>query len=373
MKRKKAFKLICILFFLSPLHLFAQQQPDITGLWKGELYDDTTKQYIYYELAISDDNGKLSGYSYSEFNGDNGKEIGLKTIKIKRKDNKIIIEDVELIANTYTIAPAKKVEKILVLSLTTQDSILAMSGKWITNRTRDYHQVTGTVEVKRKNDNWKEEPLTKKLEEMKLSDKLSFNQPEKKEQTITVVEPSQKAPPPPVEEKKPEQVVVEKPAKKTKKQEAIAAVAKKDSIATTIAATPTKIKPQQPVVVVPPPAAEAAIRKTQTIRTIDFVSDSLLFTLYDNGIVDGDTVSILMNKDLIFSKAGISDKPITKMIYTTGQPDSVLLTLYAENLGSIPPNTGLLIIMDGKIRYEIFFSADLQTNAAVLLRRKKKV
>jgi hypothetical protein len=45
--------------------------------------------------------------------------------------------------------------------------------------------------------------------------------------------------------------------------------------------------------------------------------------------------------------------------------------MYAENLGSIPPNTGLLIIMDGEKRYEVRFSADLKTNAAILLRRRK--
>ena len=47
------------------------------------------------------------------------------------------------------------------------------------------------------------------------------------------------------------------------------------------------------------------------------------------------------------------------------------LTLVADNLGSIPPNTGLLIIQDGNERYQIRFSADLQTNASVILRKKR--
>ena len=52
-------------------------------------------------------------------------------------------------------------------------------------------------------------------------------------------------------------------------------------------------------------------------------------------------------------------------------PDSIQLVMYAENLGSIPPNTGLLIVRDGSSIYEVRFSADLKTNAAIILRRKK--
>src|ERR1700733_11821913 len=107
MKKNKTLKLLSILFFLSPLHLFAQQ--DLTGLWKGKLYNDTTKEYLFYELAISDDNGKLTGYSYTIFKGEKGDEVGVKTIKVKKVNGKIIIEDISLIDNTYAAdAPVKK-------------------------------------------------------------------------------------------------------------------------------------------------------------------------------------------------------------------------------------------------------------------------
>jgi hypothetical protein len=52
--------------------------------------------------------------------------------------------------------------------------------------------------------------------------------------------------------------------------------------------------------------------------------------------------------------------------------DSIVLIMYAENLGSIPPNTGLLVVHDGNDIYEIRFSGDLQKNSAIILRRKKK-
>jgi hypothetical protein len=45
--------------------------------------------------------------------------------------------------------------------------------------------------------------------------------------------------------------------------------------------------------------------------------------------------------------------------------------MYAETLGTLPPNTGLLIVYDGSDRYEIRFSGDMQKSAAIVFRRKK--
>lgn len=41
------------------------------------------------------------------------------------------------------------------------------------------------------------------------------------------------------------------------------------------------------------------------------------------------------------------------------------LLLFAENLGTISPNTALMIITDGKTRHEVRLSADLKNNALV--------
>jgi hypothetical protein len=41
------------------------------------------------------------------------------------------------------------------------------------------------------------------------------------------------------------------------------------------------------------------------------------------------------------------------------------LVLFADNLGSIPPNTALMVITDGVNRYEVRLSADLKSNASI--------
>ena len=60
------------------------------------------------------------------------------------------------------------------------------------------------------------------------------------------------------------------------------------------------------------------------------------------------------------------------MLYLPPGTDSVQLVMYAESLGSIPPNTGLLVVHDGEAIYEVRFSADMKKNAGILLRRKPK-
>jgi hypothetical protein len=39
--------------------------------------------------------------------------------------------------------------------------------------------------------------------------------------------------------------------------------------------------------------------------------------------------------------------------------------MYAENLGSIPPNTALMVIYDGNKRYEVNIKSTEKTNGSV--------
>ncbi len=121
------------------------------------------------------------------------------------------------------------------------------------------------------------------------------------------------------------------------------------------------------------PASEITTRKIETIKSIDIKSDSLMLSLYDNGEIDGDTVSVLLNGKVIMPMQGLMARAINKTIYLTpDMGDSLVLIMYAENLGGIPPNTGLLVIHDGEDIFEIRFTGDLQKNSAIILKRKKK-
>jgi hypothetical protein len=118
--------------------------------------------------------------------------------------------------------------------------------------------------------------------------------------------------------------------------------------------------------------AVIAGRKSEFSQQINFKSDSLIISLYDNGEIDGDTVSVFMNGEVILSKQGLKSSAIKKTIYITpGQTEDFTLVMFAESLGKYPPNTGLLVIRDGEDVYNLRFSSDFQKNAGIVFRRKK--
>lgn len=112
-------------------------------------------------------------------------------------------------------------------------------------------------------------------------------------------------------------------------------------------------------------------RASNTMQTVTVSSDSLLLSFYDNGIVDGDSISVYLNNENIITKVKLTEAAAKKTIRIPQTTDEVKITLVAESLGSIPPNTGLLIIQDGNDRYNVRFSADMETNASVIIKKKR--
>lgn len=117
-------------------------------------------------------------------------------------------------------------------------------------------------------------------------------------------------------------------------------------------------------------AKQVADREFYKPQEINFKSDSLVIALFDNGEVDGDTVSVLLNGEVIVAKQCLKTIAFKKTIYIPHGEYQANIVLYAENLGIYPPNTGLLVIYDGEERYNVRFSADLKKNAAIVLKRK---
>lgn len=164
-------KYVITLLFILPFSLFSQ---DITGLWKGSLYNDTTKQFYKYEIGISKEKGKYTGFSHTWFLLDDKQYYGVKKVKIKvAEDGKIIIEDDGLIANNYPVAPSKNVRQLNVLILDESESEMKLTGSFTTNRTKEYRPLTGTINLQRKNDFW-QSALVPHLQELGKEKELSF-------------------------------------------------------------------------------------------------------------------------------------------------------------------------------------------------------
>jgi hypothetical protein len=110
-------------------------------------------------------------------------------------------------------------------------------------------------------------------------------------------------------------------------------------------------------------------RKERVQQAVDITSDSLQLSFYDNGVVDGDSISVYMNDQPVITNSKLTSVATKQKVYVGGMTE-IRLVLVAENLGSLPPNTGLLVIRDGDKTYQVNFTADMQTNASILLRRR---
>jgi hypothetical protein len=113
-------------------------------------------------------------------------------------------------------------------------------------------------------------------------------------------------------------------------------------------------------------------RETVVAEEIEVEGDSLQVDFYDNGEVDGDSIAIFLNKKLIAYHQRLS----TKSIHFTFPLDTLKtmneISMFAENLGSIPPNTALMVLDDGVKRFELRLSSSLDKNATIRIKRKKK-
>lgn len=113
-----------------------------------------------------------------------------------------------------------------------------------------------------------------------------------------------------------------------------------------------------------------ASRQKEILQTIESTADSVTIELYDDGLLDGDSVSVFYNNHILLNNILLSDKAIKQTIHLPLTNEGIIISMFAENEGSIPPNTGLLIIREGDKRYEVRFSSDKKKSAAVLLRKK---
>lgn len=100
--------------------------------------------------------------------------------------------------------------------------------------------------------------------------------------------------------------------------------------------------------------------------------DSIRVDLYDNGQVDNDTVSVYVNDWQVISKQMITTKPLTFYISLSEDKHFDKIKLIAENLGTIPPNTALMVITTRKKKYDVFLSSNYEKSAIVEFFIKEK-
>jgi hypothetical protein len=94
-------------------------------------------------------------------------------------------------------------------------------------------------------------------------------------------------------------------------------------------------------------------------------ADSATITLYDNGEIDGDSVSLYLNGELLLQHLRLTAQPKVLTISIDKSLPVNKLVLFAENLGRLPPNTALMEVSVRGKTYDLFLSTDYKRNASV--------
>ncbi|MFT3682882.1 MAG: hypothetical protein QM791_21670 [Ferruginibacter sp.] len=153
----------------------------------------------------------------------------------------------------------------------------------------------------------------------------------------------------------------------TPKKEVPVPVIKKQPVAKPV---PEPVK--EPVVIVPLTNEQKfTSRNKRLMQEITISGDSVELRFYDNAEIDGDSIAIFLNNVLLYEHIRLTDKPYTiKLAVNSLQPSNELV-MVAENLGSIPPNTSLMVAeIEGK-RYEARLESTEGSSALIRFVKKE--
>lgn len=106
-------------------------------------------------------------------------------------------------------------------------------------------------------------------------------------------------------------------------------------------------------------------RKKILTTEIPVSGDSIELRFYDNAEIDGDSISLFLGDRLLFSHIRLTGSAYTIHIPVTELGEITELTMVAENLGSIPPNTSYMVAIVNEKRYEARLESNEGSSAVV--------
>ena len=108
-------------------------------------------------------------------------------------------------------------------------------------------------------------------------------------------------------------------------------------------------------------------RENKLVKKIITNSKTVSIDLFDNGTIDNDTIIVFDNKKLLVNKKRLSYKAIHLEFNFTENSREHEVIIVAHNMGTVPPNTALLLLKDGKNRQEYFITSTNKINAKILI------
>jgi len=335
------------LFFSCILLIKAPHAQMITGVWHGKI----DKQNVEVKMVLENDS--ITGTSYYYSSATNYQRYSIKGY-IDQADNSVVWWDDQLID--------EKTKGLNLFRKKTPASskadfncpgggIMKLDG----NIYRDLEQQKPDGDIH-----------LQKTETSVFKDEWDFvienytvgaNDPDIIDSISTVATTiSEKIIDPPVEEKKTSPPVIpEEP------------VVKKQIPITTV---PIKTETKIPEIKAPTIEQKFVTREKLFTKEIPVTGDSIELRFYDNAEIDGDSISLFLNNQLLFQHIRLTDKPYTIKLSAKDLSENNELVMVAENLGAIPPNTSYMLAIVGDKRYDAQLASTEGSSAMIRLVKK---
>ncbi len=349
---KSTVTLVFLLFILSA----SAGAQNITGIWKGYFvqksfgyFEDRYRFEIQLEqLSNNALNGVTYSYKTTVFYG----KAEMKGIYTK-KTNNIVFNETKLV-DVKIGDQSQPCLMTCYLEYDKMGSLQTLSGTYTSRNLKDGSDCgSGKVYLEKatESDFYKEDFLVKQDKKNSLANKAN-KAPVAKSAQKEVIKP--KGVKPGAEEN----LVRKAPEVSEKKLDLPVAppVPKKEEI--------VKVAPPDRKITAKPEILKK--RSNDVVQTITTSAREIKIDLYDNGEIDGDMISVFHNNEMIVNRKILAHKPISFTIQLNEDDPHHEFVLVAENLGSIPPNTALMVVTAGSKRHELFITSTEQKNAVVV-------
>ena len=345
-------------FFIFLLISFSLQAQDFNGQWKGGFNESSygfsgiLGNSIDYVLELQTTGSSVSGFSYTYFNEGPKRyyTICKLTGTVNRTTKEIEVTEVERVK--FNTPPdfqnCFQTHKLHYV----QDSsdIETLRGTWAPAPNQTGNCGYGTTLLSRR-------IITRTPLSIKPEEKNTVKTEVRKNPPVT--KPKYTGPRtktnPPVVTRPP--VVTEPP------------VVKKDEPAKDL---PSEIPETQQTEPIASPIIKFEPRRKDILRTIAITQSTFKVDFYDNGEIDGDSITVFYNGKIVVSHKMLTTNAISLTLSLDENVKENIITMYADNLGTIPPNTALMIVTDGDKRYEVRIDSDTEKSGSVIFVHSEK-
>jgi len=106
-------------------------------------------------------------------------------------------------------------------------------------------------------------------------------------------------------------------------------------------------------------------RENEVIKTLVIHTTEVTLNIYDDGAIDNDTVSVYLDNRPVLLHRMLTDRPLIVTLHLDATNDYHEVVMVADNEGTIPPNTSLMIVKAGDKEYEVRITSTEQKNAVI--------